>query len=581
MVDDTCLGCHGVQGQRQFAIDRHAETGACEKFARSSVDAVPHPEFNPFSPLAKYGALARDGVACTACHRMVLGEAAAKTHQDQPQNRCVVERQEALNPGLTGFAKTFTGSYLVGPPDVLFGPFADPKQRPMKEAQGNRPEHNASVKSSELCGSCHTVHLPVLHEGKTIGRVYEQTTYPEWAFSAYRTGTTPDGPLPFGPGALAKSCQDCHMPSRDAKGKSFKSKIASIQEYSNFPETEFRAPSKDIDLPVRDGFARHMLVGLNYFLTSMTQQFPEVLGIRIQDPMMVDMGVDPAEYTKRAIADQAANGTADIAVTGLKVEDNVLSATVKIVNKTGHKFPSGVSFRRAFVEFSVLDADKNVLWASGRTNAAGAIVDGKDEPIAGEFWWTRDCASRIAPEARIHQPHYEVIEQQDQAQIYEELVAAPPDVAAPQCGFGVKPSGPLTTSFLSICAKVKDNRLLPHGFLELRERIEIAGKLGAGKDLAEESGPFNVDADPDYRQGGSDSLAYRVPLSGLPKQAASVQATLYFQATPPYFLQDRFCTSSSNDTKRLYYLTGKLDLAGTPAQDWKLKLVTTGPIAVR
>jgi hypothetical protein len=48
----------------------------------------------------------------------------------------------------------------------------------------------------------------------------------------------------------------------------------------------------------------------------------------------------------------------------------------------------------------------------------------------------------------------------------------------------------------------------------------------------------------------------------------------------PNYLQDRFCTSKSNDTKRLFFLTGKLNLAGTPAQDWKLKVVSTGLVAV-
>ena len=66
-------------------------------------------------------------------------------------------------------------------------------------------------------------------------------------------------------------------------------------------------------------------------------------------------------------------------------------------------------------------------------------------------------------------------------------------------------------------------------------------------------------------------------LGGTP---ASVQATLYYQATPPYFLQDRFCTSQSDDTKRLYFVAGNLDLTGTPAASWKLKLVTTGPVVV-
>ena len=128
------------------------------------------------------------------------------------------ERQEALNPGLTGFAKSFTGSFLVGPPDKLYGPFQDPKKIPMRRAIGSDPAHSAHIMTSEVCGSCHTVHLPVLHRGKTIGHTYEQTTYPEWAFSDYRTGTTPDGPLPLGRGARAQSCQDCHMPSKSADG---------------------------------------------------------------------------------------------------------------------------------------------------------------------------------------------------------------------------------------------------------------------------------------------------------------------------------------------------------------------------
>ena len=59
-----------------------------------------------------------------------------------------------------------------------------------------------------------------------------------------------------------------------------------------------------------------------------------------------------------------------------------------------------------------------------------------------------------------------------------------------------------------------------------------------------------------------------------------MQATLYYQATPPYFLQDRFCTAEGADTKRLYYVAGKLDLNGTPAADWKLRVVTSGPVTV-
>jgi len=210
------------------------------------------------------------------------------------------------------------------------------------------------------------------------------------------------------------------------------------------------------------------------------------------------------------------------------------------------------------------------------------IVDEKATPIAGELWWKNDCSARIAPEQRLHQPHYQVITRQDQAQIYQELVAAPPEQGAPRCGIGAPPAGALTTSFLSICSKVKDNRLLPHGFLGLAQRKEISLALGAKDDMAEDTEPVGVADDPDYRDGGRDALIYRVPLAALADKAkpASVKATLYYQATPPFFLQDRFCTSQSTDTKRLYYMSAKLKLDREPVQDWKFRLVTSGPVAV-
>jgi hypothetical protein len=156
-------------------------------------------------------------------------------------------------------------------------------------------------------------------------------------------------------------------------------------------------------------------------------------------------------------------------------------------------------------------------------------------------------------------------------------------VPNPTCGADAQPLGQLTTSFLSICSKVKDNRLLPDGFLDFDKRREIALALGAKEDMAKETDPVAVGNDPDYRSGGgSDSLEYRVPLAALKGGAkpATIEATLYYQATPPFYLQDRFCTSKSTDAQRLYYLAGKLDLSGTLAKDWKLRVVTSGPVSL-
>lgn len=577
LVEDTCLGCHGNMGQRQFKIDQQTAGEGCVAFSRQMVDAIPFPP-GPDARNARYGALARDGVSCATCHTMALSESERNKVKDEPQNSCVADRQALLTPGNSGFARTFTGSFLVGATDKINGPFDDPKVRPMENALGRTPVHNKNIKNSEVCGSCHTVHLPVLNKGKVVGHTYEQTTYAEWAFSDYRTGTTPDGALPLGEGARAQTCQECHMPSRDTNGKPYRSKIASIQEFSNFPQADNTLDPEDIDLSAREGFASHVLVGLNTFLIKMAQQFPDLLGIRTQDPMLTRKGLDPLLYTEGSITHQAEMKTAEIAVTRIVRKPETLEASVTVTNKTGHKFPSGVGFRRAFIEFQILDKDGKALWASGRTNTVGAIIDESGHPVDGEVWWKDDCSARLDPLR--HQPHREVITRQDQAQIYQELVSSPPALGPVQCGIGSKPSGELTTSFLSICSNVKDNRLLPHGFMNRDERIRIAKAIGAGPELADEAGPVQTGDDLDYKAGGSDTTVYRIDLVGLEGKPAFVQATLYYQATPPFYLQDRFCTSQSADTKRLLYMAGNLNLKGSKAEDWKLRTVSTGRVSL-
>ncbi|HUF78955.1 MAG TPA: hypothetical protein VMR44_08570, partial [Thermoanaerobaculia bacterium] len=595
VVQDVCLGCHGIMGQRQLKIDHAAEPDDCFAphllFTRDRVDAVPYPSDpaqNPELASAPYGALARDGISCAACHRMALADEEVEEVRSQPQNRCVEKRQELLNPANRGFARTFTGSFFVGDPAELKGPFEEPKPKPMDHAMGIQPVlDDATISSSELCGTCHTVHLPIFDGKKTLGYTYEQTTYPEWAFSAYRTGTLPGGgELPLGAGARAESCQACHMRRADPATGRYRSKIASIQELSNFPATDNTLPGEEIDLEVRDGFARHTLVGLNVFLLKMAQQFPDVLGIRTQDPMLGAKGLDPVLLTERAMLEQAANDTATVAVTDLRRDGDTLSARVTVTNRAGHKLPTGVGFRRAFLELAVLDSGGGVLWASGRTDGAGVIVDERGEPVAGELWWTADCAERLP--VTPHQPHYQEISREDQVQIYQELVTSPAPVADPECGHHATPGGQLTTSFLSICGHVKDNRLLPAGFLSMADRVRIAAALGdgarlgerAGVDLAEDAGPNGVGDDPDYVHGGGDSLVYRADLSGASGEPVYVRATLYYQAIPPFYLQDRFCTAKGADTDRLYYLTGHLDLEGTRAADWKLEVVGSGLVEI-
>ena len=168
------------------------------------------------------------------------------------------------------------------------------------------------------------------HENR-VAQSYEQTTYPEWAFSAYRTGETPDGiaavarskVLSLRNPARAATCPvptEAHVP--------FVSKIAAIQEHSNFPQAEHGLPASDIDLQVRSGFAKHLLVGLNVFFIEMAKQFNQVLGIPTTDPMMGSLGVRPLDLTEQTMLDQASNTSAAISIGDLSHENDEFQASV-------------------------------------------------------------------------------------------------------------------------------------------------------------------------------------------------------------------------------------------------------------
>ena len=613
LIWNTCFGCHGIMGQRQFQLDHASTEQECEAavFTPDIITAVPYSKEQTKNKTqahydldaAPYGALARDGVSCIACHRAALTPDQTAKYDDQAQNTCIKARQNTLNAnpdlgGLSGFAKTFTGSFTVSDPGTVFGPFENPKTKPMSNALNAIPEHDDAIASSEQCGTCHTVHLPVLWqpdgkgEPEFIADTYEQTTYPEWLFSEFRTGTAaflPKGEmLPGGAGDTPQSCVDCHMESQSDNGTVYKSKIASIQERSNMPEAAYALGAEDIDLDVRDNFARHTLVGLNLFLVSMADQFPNVLGIPTVDPMLGKKGLAPIKRTANEMVVNATKRTAQIDITGTTINAGNVVADIKIKNLVGHKFPSGVSFRRAFVRFEVLSESNKVLWQSGAVDQYGVLIDNKGAPLAGELWYDQSCNKVV--DQTSYQPHYQTITSPEQVQIYQEVKLNPGDPKqvshTPSCEVGapIEPSANLTTSFLSICHTAKDNRLMPAGQPPEDIRLAIAQKLGLSEEqahkLVEETSATGVGDDPDYVTGGGDSFTYEIPLSSISETPHSVRASLHYQATPPFYLQDRFCTASGASRDRLYYLSAMLETDGTPIEDWTFSMVSTGSVTI-
>ncbi len=216
---------------------------------------------------------------------------------------------------------------------------------------------------------------------------------------------------------------------RDFKGRQIISRIANIED-NNYPYTDYRAPDKEITLRIRDQYSRHTLVGLNEFGLMMFQQFPQILGIRTAD-YMFDQSALGLETAQNSSTDLAKNQTAKISVTSLQRKEKFVEATVEVENLAGHGLPSGVAFRRVFITFEALDEKGDVIWASGRTNSAGAIVKGaSDEVLPTEFFYDPSMRKQV------FQPHYQIITDENQAQIYEELMA--------------DTEGKITTSFVGL-----------------------------------------------------------------------------------------------------------------------------------
>jgi len=559
-VVNTCLRCHGAMGKRQYDHDQ----GVGDEYW--SKDARFDPEWyymtDQKNPKNKYAALARDGISCAICHNMV---------EEYPDLE-------------TFLANSITGQFKVGKPTEMYGPFEDVSTVAMENATGKKPVHSKFIGKSRVCASCHIINLPVVDwpVGKPPANVHhipsqaeedqllaseknpnmqgfahriEQATYLEWINSKYQDE--------FGATKDSRSCQDCHMSkeyhSEDGKIRvdPIQTKIATIED-EDYPEADYRVPMKDMTVKFRkEGFRRHTFQGLNIFLAEMFQQFGDVLGTRQGD---FETGVKGLPFAIQNYTQQARESTAKVEITKLASEGQVIDAEVKVTNLTGHRLPSGVGFRRIFVEFVVIDAtsgEERIIWASGQTNGAGVLLNEHGEILPEEFFEEHEVDGKTVQ--RYHH-HHNLITSQNQVQVYEELAK--------------DGKGRFTTSFIRRAEHVKENRLLPMGW----SRDKLKGKLPEAFLKATYPG-HETDGDPEYQDGsGTDVVRYRVTVPDcFDCKKLKVRVRLYSQSWAPYYLRDRFTDvpagKEGEARRRLYYLASHLKTAGTAIENWKFQLV--------
>ncbi len=509
-IQNLCLSCHGVMGQRQFHIDFPSQ----DSFFK--VEQMYHYDYEyngKANSKGKYGALGREGISCMSCHQII--------DDDKP------------------LTEIETGKFEVSPPGEVHGPFKNPKIHAMQASLGLVPKYSAYTNESRLCGSCHTIHLPVYNnKGKKVGMHYEQATYLEWINSNFQNEYVPNG-------SNIKTCQDCHMPTTYplGKGNELAFKIANIQD-QDYPEGDHLTALDSITLERREGFRRHTLLGINVYGLEMFNQFDDLLGVRKTDYMTgLSNGLPNAIENSNYLAKTQ---SVDVKVTSTSYSNGTLSADVLLTNLTGHRFPSGVGFRRAFIQFAVLNSKGDTVWASGRTNSVGVVTDQNGVPLPSEFLEEDGLGEQQ------FERHYTTINQQNQVQIYQELAK--------------NPEGKFTTSFVSIFEVPKDNRLLPQGWTK-------TGPDGFSAEFAEATMPHGlVTKDKLYMSGqGQDAITYEVSIPKSKIQGGKVVAVLYYQSIPPFYLQQRFETATGTGGQRLFYMTSHLKTEDTPVEGWILE----------
>ena len=163
-------------------------------------------------------------------------------------------------------------------------------------------------------------------------------------------------------------------------------------------------------------------------------------------------------------------------------------------------------------------------------------------------------------------------------------------------------AGFATVSHFVVSDVHKDNRLLPLGWVpagpntfatvpklpapQKQRHLNNIKRAEDGSTIGRHNTNCYDGYDPDYceaelTRNGQDHIRYRIFLDEVDGWAR-IEARLYYQTIPPYYLADRFRSGQNDgdygrDTKRLIHIASRLNLADSAVQNWKMQL---GPTAV-
>ena len=301
------------------------------------------------------------GVACEVCHRMVDPVPGAN---DEVAALDAAIRADLTNPPPTNhFASAMI---ILDPQDNRRGPFSLPgfTYHVAKQARFQGQGGNAVIES-RLCGSCHNVDNPLLswttnppgggpaqywpnefneaapsfQNGQTFPL---ERTYDEWLNSSYAKGGV-FAPQFAGamPSAIIETCQDCHM----------------TRQTGNAAEPTFRPVYRDCN--TTGCLPAHVFVGGNAWIPRILQDTRWRLASP-EDATMLNKTAAEAESMLRRAA------TLELTVEPGGAQKR---ATVRVINETGHKLPTGYpEGRRMWLNLRAFNAAGQLIYQSGAYN---------------------------------------------------------------------------------------------------------------------------------------------------------------------------------------------------------------------
>jgi hypothetical protein len=400
--------------------------------------------------------------------------------------------------GANGLGTTFSGEIPYDTTRHIYGPFVSPMVGPMQLYTGYTPTYSPHIEDSKVCASCHTLltHTADLNGNLTGGEFVEQATYHEYKNSVYSQNNT--------------TCQNCHM--------------ARIED-------PIMIANGYLSLTPRTPFNQHSFAGANQFMLKLIKANKNSLGIDVPDFKFDTTLI----ATNKMLKEKSVNLTLHFD----SVANDSAYFRVKLVNKAGHKFPSGYPSRRAILQFVVKDNNNDTVFKSG--------IFHSDYSVAGEN--------------PAFEPHHQIINQNGVSQIYEMVM------------------GDVNANYTSVLERaaitLKDNRLTPIGFTTSHQSYDTV-KIS-----------LDALADPDFNKisgvegSGTDEVHFHVPIAGI-NATINATARIIYQTLPPKFVSELFTfNSAAIDTFRnMFNAADKAPIIANADSLMNLQLVTHNAIVL-